>query len=1295
MGYWTFETCNQLLGHVRLQFVFVRIPIFGNRGLVGMKRIYWLAVVILLLSAQILAAGTAQTLNPGGQTKAAATLSKLPLSFEPEGSGLFRARNGNYSVSVGATESYVIVKSAQSAKANVLRWSFAGANQSASAKGVNPLAGVVNYYIGKDAANWKLGVPTFSQVRANGVYPGIDVLYYGDGRRLEFDLLVAPKADPSGIALRFSGADKVFVSPAGDLVAEVTGQQVHLAKPFAYQVKDGKKQLVRVGYVVDSANVARLELGAYDGNRELVIDPVLNYSTFVGGAEADTANGIAIDAAGNAYVTGQTCSSNLIAPSPNPSGTVFAGVNGACDAYVTKLNAAGTAVVYTTFIAGAAPTPNNATASGAGIAVDASGRAYIVGTTNFTDLPFTNASGPGSVYNGGDSDAFISILNANGTLLREAYLGGSGVDQGYGIVVDAKQNVSVVGQTCSNDFPAYNSIQAKTEACVGFITKVDFGLHIAPPVVAGASPVSPRPASLSDSCSLAVSCPVSANAAQTYYFFSTLFGGQPLPPTATWPSVGAPGYLSGVAVPNGALTIGTPQNNSCTTPPPATPLVLMATGGTSTLGISGGLQWPCTLPGDLGGIQDGAGFNWLVLGPAPAMVPYATTEAYGVAIDPVGDVFAVGGTSTATLTPYLNYAGYTGINYGKTGPWILKLNGLDGVQIYATSMGTTATDITGLVNAATGVAVDNSGDAFVVGTTSGGIMTTPGSANPNAIGGLDAFVIEWNKAASAEVYGTYVGGSGDDQGLGIALNVGSNASAYITGSTKSTDLQLVNPIANASGNAEGALLGAQDAFIARLTPTGSSLTMMAYLGGGSAEQGNGIAVDNSGDIFIAGTTESVDFPIFPAAPAEATYGGGTSDGFVVMINGASFPNASVTPASLSFGSQNVGTASSTQTFTLSNTGNGMLDITSIGVSGTTGDFSQTNNCGSQLTPVGGAKDHCTITVTFTPTAGGARSDSVKILDNSANSPQMVALSGNGTVVQGVLQLVPGSLAFGTQATGTTSTAQVITLSNTSSGYPVTISGITVGGDFKQTNNCPVSPATLAANANCSISVTFSPTAAGAQAVSLTVVGNAANSPQSIAVTGTGSGSSTSSADFTLTPSVQSVTASQGGSASFSLSAMPVNGFTDKLNLTCSVPNGATCAASPNLVTLSGTAPSSATITISVASASSSGGSTPVRTTGSLRPGHAGALFASMLLPFGLVGMTVVGKNRRLMMLLLVVLIGAMLVTISCGGGASGGSGSSNSATASLAPGTYQVSITAACASGGTTSHTITIPMTVN
>jgi Abnormal spindle-like microcephaly-assoc'd, ASPM-SPD-2-Hydin/Beta-propeller repeat len=1246
-------------------------------------RVFFVSLVLVFAFSQFLMAGNASH-NVSAQHSDA--FAKLPLSFESATPGQFLSRSGSYTLSVGAIDSYIALKGRGTGTAKVLHFSFDRGNKAALAEGMERLAGVVNYYRGNDPKNWRVGLPMYAKVMAKNVYPGVDVVYYGDQRRLEFDFVVAPHSDPGAIAVAFTGADQLSISAEGDLVAKVGDREVRFVKPFAYQRTDEKKTRVTVAYALEQGK-ARMVLGDYDKSQELIIDPVLTYSSFLGGSLADEANALAVDTLGNTYVAGQTCSSDF----PNPSGAIFAG---SCDAFVTKLNATGTAVVYTTFIAGQIPDPPDATASASAIALDATGQAYIAGTTNFWDLPGTsnppNPADRPAAYNGGDSDAFIAILKADGSLLRETYLGGSDIDQGYGIVVDRQLNISVVGQTCSDDFPGYNSIQPKTEKCVAFATKLDSGLHIPLPVLPGASPLSPRRHSLTeDNCRIGAACPPAAdqgNPSSTYYFFSSLFGGQPQPPEASWPSLKGPSYRPGVQVPVGAITIGTPD---CKVGDKPQVLLAEPAGDPYISGTSVKLTWPCSGTFMKAGIQDDGGFVWYDLGDAPPSIVFASTEAYGVALDPVNDVFVVGGTNTATLAPYLFYGsvnGYHGINYGKTGPWALKLGGLNGDQIYATALGTSPTDLSQTVNAARGITVDTSGNAYVVGTATDGILFTPGVAQSKNAGGPDAFVVKLNKPASAFDYATYLGGSGSEQGLAIAIDSG--GAAYITGSTTSVDLPVMNPIENAAGDQESSLLGAQDAFIARLTPNASAVTMMAYLGGAATEQGNAISVDTSGNIYVAGTTQSVDFPVFPATVVQPLPGHGT-DAFVTLINGASFPQASLSAGSLSFGTQNVGTSSATKTITLSNTGNGSLSIASIGMVATAGDFSQTNNCGTSLTPVGGSRDQCTIIVTFTPTVGGSRTDVLQVVDNSNNSPQIVSLSGNGIVVQGSLQLSPTTLAFGNQETGTTSAAKMVTLTNTSPTYALTISGIAVAGDFKQTNNCPVSPATLAANANCQIQVTFAPVATGSQSVNLIVSGIAANSPQSITLTGTGTTlGSSGTPGFNLTSSSPSITvAYTGGTATFNVYATPLNGFNQTLNFTCAIPGGASCSLSPSTLIMDGTSVPSVTATVTIAG---SGGGTPPVRTGELHRGLK-PIFAS-LLPFCAIGMVLVGKNRRLMAVLLIVLVATLIFTVGCGGG--GGKDTITSNANTMTPGIYQVTITGASTGTGAVTHLIAVPFTV-
>ena len=297
------------------------------------------------------------------------------------------------------------------------------------------------------------------------------------------------------------------------------------------------------------------------------------------------------------------------------------------------------------------------------------------------------------------------------------------------------------------------------------------------------------------------------------------------------------------------------------------------------------------------------------------------------------------------------------------------------------------------------------------------------------------------------------------------------------------------------------------------------------------------------------------------------------------------PVASVSPTSLTFASQTVGTTSAAQLVTLANTGNASLNLTSIAVTGTnSGDFAQTNNCGRSVA----AGANCTISVTFTPTAPGTRSSSLSITDNASGSPQSVSLTGTGAAASApVVSLSASSLAFASQTVGTTSAAQSVTLSNTGNAS-LNLTGVSASGDFAQTNTCGSS---VAAGANCTISVTFTPTASGSRTGTLSITDNASGSPQSVSLTGTGAAASapvvslsTSSLAFAsqtvgTTSAAQSVTLSNTGNASLNLTSVSASGDFAQTN-TC----GSSVAASANCtisVTFTPTASGSRTGTLSI------------------------------------------------------------------------------------------------------------------
>ena len=354
---------------------------------------------------------------------------------------------------------------------SVVRMQLKGANPQPQMTGLEPLPGKVNYFLGNDPKQWHSNIPTYAKVQYQQVYPGVDMVYYGNQQQLEYDFVLAPGADPKTIKLAFQGADKLEVDSGGDLVLHTTGGQIKLHKPLVYQQVNGVKQAVRGGYQLQDKQLLSFEVGSYDATKQLIIDPVLSYSTYLGGngnLSGDRGNGIAVDRWGNAYVTGFAGSSDF--PTQNP----FQNFG---NFFVTKLNSTGTALVYSTYLGNG----GNFFADIGGIAVDREGNAYVTGTASGPGFPTQNPFQ--SAYGGGGfcsarrycSDAFVTKLNATGsTLVYSTYLGGSYEDNGYGIAVDKKGNAYVTGYTFSTDFPTKNPFQAGLQNSPdAFVTKLD------------------------------------------------------------------------------------------------------------------------------------------------------------------------------------------------------------------------------------------------------------------------------------------------------------------------------------------------------------------------------------------------------------------------------------------------------------------------------------------------------------------------------------------------------------------------------------------------------------------------------------------------------------------------------------------------------------------------------------------------------------------------------------------------------------------------------------------------------
>lgn len=430
------------------------------------------AAVVLCCVTAVVGISTADALSTDRSSdvsiRVQESYGKLPLAFEAnrgqtDGQVQFFSRGSGYSLFLTSTEAVLRLKPrhgitpfsesrtralSMPTESAVLRMQLLGASRDPLVVGEEQLPGRTHYYTGSDPARWRTDIPAFGKVHYRDVYPGVDLVYYGNQGQIEFDFVVRPGGDPGMIALRFEGAESLELNAEGDLVLHIDGRQIRQHKPLIYQELNGARQNITGGYIFTGKHEVGFRIAAYDASKPLVIDPVLSYSTYLGSNSTEYGLGITVDAAGNAYVTGFTDSINFpgAAPRQQQAGDLS-------DAFVTKLNPSGSAVLYSTYLGGSGYD------QGTSIALDAQGNAYVTGHAESGDFPLLAALQ--SSFGGGFADAFVVKLDPAGALAYSTYLGGSGTDIGYGIAVDAQGNIALAGSTDSPDFPTASPTQSQ------------------------------------------------------------------------------------------------------------------------------------------------------------------------------------------------------------------------------------------------------------------------------------------------------------------------------------------------------------------------------------------------------------------------------------------------------------------------------------------------------------------------------------------------------------------------------------------------------------------------------------------------------------------------------------------------------------------------------------------------------------------------------------------------------------------------------------------------------------------
>lgn len=420
--------------------------------------------------------GVALSQPPNTSTDALAAYGRLPLSFEAnqgqsDPAVTFLSRGPGYTLFLTPSEAVLSLPTPSKsmprspALSTHLRMTLRGAQEQPRVTGLDVLPGKSHYLLGSDPDTWKTDIAHYAKVKYQSVYPGIDLIYHGKQQQLEYDFIVAPGANPAAIELSFSGADGLVINAQGDLLLDVGGGIITQRKPLIYQEIDGQRNIISGGYTRNERDGIGFTIAQYDHTQPLIIDPVLAYSTYLGGDAVDYGFGIAVDNAGNAYLTGQTYSLDF----PPVAGAIDGncGTDGCAggeqtDVFIGKLNSVGSALVYSTFLGG------NGLDAGDAIAVDANGSAYVAGITASGNFPTVSAfdstcGTDGSCGNGFYQDVFVAKLTPDGSALSySTYLGGNDIEGSLGLalMVSGAGEAILTGETFSDDFPTLNPRQS-------------------------------------------------------------------------------------------------------------------------------------------------------------------------------------------------------------------------------------------------------------------------------------------------------------------------------------------------------------------------------------------------------------------------------------------------------------------------------------------------------------------------------------------------------------------------------------------------------------------------------------------------------------------------------------------------------------------------------------------------------------------------------------------------------------------------------------------------------------------
>ena len=858
---------------------------------------------------------------------------KLPLRFEANRGQTdpqvkFLSRGPGYDLFLTATEAVLTLRKSQSQQQDksgvatdkdastvsthetaVLRLKMIGANAGGGVEGQEELSGKVNYLIGNEPAKWHANIPIYGKVYYKEIYPGVDMIYYGNQQQLEYDFVLAPHADPRSVKFNLEGAQQLKVDGKGDLVITIDHSEVRLRKPLIYQVGDqGERNEVRGSYGLRGSEIS-FKVKNYDARKALIIDPVLSYSTYFGPAASALA--IAVDASGNAYLTGSATSAIFptTAGSLKPSSS-----QDIPDAFVTKLNSSGTALVYSTFLGGSSQDVGN------GIAVDSSGNAFVTGDTQSANFPtvnpirsstsnFLQTVDTGGHWSGqfiGPPNGVVNVLVVD-PLAPNTMYAGMGSNGGGGVYKTTDGGLNWIGLNTgvtNANCPAlvidpatpstlYASLVPNNSPGSGLYKSVDGGstwtilTNGLSGVTVSALAIDPLSPSTVYAGASFIGLYKSTNSGASWTNSSTgiTFGGissiavDPANSAIVYASAGGGGVFKTT---NGAGNWG--QVNTGLTNTTIRVLKIDSASNVYAGSSGGGLFKSTNGGGNWSPLNNGLPTFTFVS--SLALNSNGSTIFMGTLDGKIYKSIDGGGSwtisyETLTRTSFNSlitnptnssvlYAGAAIRNdpLNDHEAFIAKLNPTGSALVYSTYLGGDKDD-TGR-----GVAVDSAGKAYVTGQTSSPTFPLAAAVQSTLKGTADAFVTVMSPAGTALVYSTFLGGDNSETANAIAIDGGGNA--YVTGNTLSTNFPLANAFQSTLG---GQFSG--DAFATKFSSTGA-LAYSTYLGGDGTDVGNGVAADSSGNAYITGLTTSTNYPT--ANAIQPSNGGSAGDAFVTKLN---------------------------------------------------------------------------------------------------------------------------------------------------------------------------------------------------------------------------------------------------------------------------------------------------------------------------------------------------------------------------------------------------------------------------